>query len=205
MANREPIAERLHVVLLAAGPSVRFGPPKQLASYGGTSLVRRAAATATGLRGATASIVLGAHSRQVEGELLGIEAHRILNADWRDGLASSIRKGMLSVPPAAMAVLLMPCDMPLVDSQLLEQMVTEWSAERSRIVTCISNRGAGLPAIIPRRYFKALMSIKGDPGINNFFARHKDVSTELVSRGAQADIDTQQDLAALPEVRDSGQ
>lgn len=199
MAEKRSAELRLHTVLLAAGPSLRFGSPKQLACVGGQSLVRHAVETAVSVAGAGMTIVLGAHSRQVEDELRGTDAQLVLNAEWRDGLASSIRKGLVTVPSAAIAVLLLPCDMPLVDEELLHELKDEWQRDRSKIITCPSERGAGLPAVVPRRYFKALMSIKGDPGITSFFARHKDVSQELKRAAVAVDIDTQQDLKLLEE------
>lgn len=197
MSTEMPAAQRLHVVILAAGASVRFGSPKQILAYQGRSLIRRAADAAAALAGSHVTIVLGAHSREVEGELLGLDAYIIHNADWRDGLASSVRKGLLTVPSAPLGVLLMACDMPLVDYALLDTMTDRWDLDRSRIITCTSERGTGLPAIIPRRYFKALMSIKGDPGINSFFARHKNVSVELQPPEVASNIDTSRDFEAL--------
>ncbi len=191
------VGDRVHVVILAAGASLRLGSPKQLIRYKGSSLLRRAASAATGLTGSRVTVVLGAHSRQVEGELRGLETSVILNSDWREGLASSIRKGLLTLPPARQAALLMPCDLPLVDAATLSYLSQLWDQDRSRIITCDSERSAGLPAIVPRRYFKALMSIKGDPGIANFFARHRAFVQEVSLPAMQFDIDSRADMQSL--------
>ncbi len=197
MQTASPAAERLHVLVLAAGASVRLGRPKQLVLYKGVSLLHRAAVAATQLAGSRVTVVLGAHSRELEHELQGLEASVILNSDWRDGLASSIRKGLLTLAPARQAALLMPCDLPLLEASTLDFLATRWNDARSRIVTCQSDRGAGLPAIVPRRYFKALMSIKGDPGINSFLARHRELSEHISLPELQLDIDSKADLEAL--------
>lgn len=197
------VGDRVHVVILAAGASLRLGTPKQLIQYEGSSLLRRAASAATGLTGSRVTVVLGAHSRQVEGELRGLETSVILNSDWREGLASSIRKGLLTLPPARQAALLMPCDLPLVDAATLGYLSELWDQDRSRIITCASERSAGLPAIVPRRYFKALMSIKGDPGIANFFARHRAFVQEVSLPATQFDIDSRTDMQSLGAFRQS--
>lgn len=191
------VEPRLHAVILAAGASDRMGSPKQLLEINGKNFIRRAVDAASAIASGPVTVVLGAHSRVVESGLDGEDAEKVLNADWRGGLASSVRKGLLSVPPAAMAVLLMPTDMPLVDGSVLGRLVNAWSNDRSKIVTCENIRGAGLPAIIPRRYFKALMSIKGDPGINSFFSRHRANSLVLSVPETEFDIDTVQDLERL--------
>lgn len=198
MPIEPPAAERLHAVLLAAGPSLRFGSPKQLAEFQGQSLVRRAAQSAAAVAGGGMTIVLGAHSRQVEEALRGIDAQIVLNAEWRDGMASSVRKGLVTLPPAATAVLLLPCDQPLAGPEFLQDLSNEWQRDRSKIITCVSERNAGLPAIVPRRYLKALMSIKGDPGINSFFARNRHDSVEVRRAEIEADIKSQGDLDQLP-------
>lgn len=198
MPSEPSATQRIHVVLLAAGPSLRFGSPKQLARFEGQSLVRRAAESASAVAGAGMTIVLGAHSREVEDELRGIDAQIVLNAEWRDGLASSVRKGLVTLPPSAVAVLLLPCDQPLVDHALLQDLLDEWQRDRSKIVTCVSERGTGLPAIVPRRHLKALMSIKGDPGISSFFARNRSASLRLRKPEVEADIKSPKDLERIP-------
>lgn len=185
------------MVVLAAGASDRFGSPKQLARFRDQCLVRRATIAAQELAGSKVTVVLGAHSRLVEGELLDFGVRMVLNANWRDGLASSVRQGMITVPPATVAVLLMGIDMPLLDAQFLGEIVEEWSRDRSKILFCQSDRGAGLPAIVPRRYFKSLMSIKGDPGISSFFARHQQMSIIIERKLVQCDIDTPEDLEKI--------
>ena len=189
--------QRLHVLILAAGASVRLGRPKQMEVYKGLSLLRRAALAASSVAGSHVTVVLGAHSREIEHELHGLDANVILNSDWRDGLASSIRKGLLTLAPARQAALLMPCDLPLLDAATLNYLGERWNEDRSRIITCDSDRGAGLPAIVPRRYFKALMSIKGDPGVSSFLARHRSCSETISLSATQIDIDSSTDLEAL--------
>lgn len=197
MSDNSNAGDRLQVIVLAAGASARLGTPKQLVRFRNQSLIRLAALAAVEASKTNVSIVLGANSRQVEGQLKGLEAKLILNSDWRDGLASSIRKGLLTLPPARQAILLMPCDLPLLSGATLGVLIEHWNSDRSRIIISKSGRCAGLPAIIPRRYFKALMSIKGDPGISSFFARHRDFCDEIALTETELDIDTEADLQEL--------
>ncbi len=59
--NRSATAT-LHVIVLAAGASSRFGSPKQLVRLEGHALLLRVIASATLLAGAGVTVVLGANA-----------------------------------------------------------------------------------------------------------------------------------------------
>ena len=82
------------LVLLAAGASSRMGQPKQLLPIHGKPLLRHVAEIALSAPVSPVVIVLGANAAQIKPTLDGLALHVIVNAAWRDGMASSLRAGI---------------------------------------------------------------------------------------------------------------
>src|SRR5579884_3637053 len=76
----------LHVVVLAAGASSRFGSPKQLVRIQGRPLLHRAVASAVELAGHAVTVVLGAHAAELTPLLRHTPASILINRDWDEGI-----------------------------------------------------------------------------------------------------------------------
>ena len=81
----------VHAAILAAGPSTRFGSPKQLVRLAGTPVLHEAIANAAMVAGHSVTVVLGAHASEVGPALRQSAVAVVVNRDWEEGLASSIR------------------------------------------------------------------------------------------------------------------
>src|SRR5262249_24756385 len=90
-------------VLLAAGGSRRFGSQKLVTPVRGAPLIRHGADL---LKQTTDHVVpvIGSDALMVRAALKGTGAEIIENPEWRDGLSTSLRRGVASVSPLAEAV-----------------------------------------------------------------------------------------------------
>src|SRR3954464_4885480 len=94
-----------------------MGRPKQLLSFEGTTLLRRAAQTALATPCRPVVAVLGAAAAESARELAGLDVHTFENSNWRAGMGSTIKAGLrraTELDPVLDAVLLMLCDQPLI-------------------------------------------------------------------------------------------
>src|SRR3954447_17444272 len=99
------------ILVLAAGGSSRMGQPKQLLTYGGKSLVRRAAETAVAVGEGPVVVVVGAAGEEVGAEMRDLPVTLVENDRWATGIGSSIRAAMNAIPegpsrPRAVVILL---------------------------------------------------------------------------------------------------
>lgn len=195
MSNRP--SRTLHAIILAAGASSRFGSPKQLVRFEGQSLLARVISRATELLGPAVSVVLGAHAAEIAATVPPGSASILVNRDWQEGIASSIRTAVLRLPGACDGVLMLLADQPLVAAQTLERLATAWRRQPRHIIASRYGSVTGVPAIFPRRCFGDLVALRGDQGARILIHRYADYVIALAHPDAAIDIDYPEDLLEL--------
>jgi len=178
-------------LLLAAGGSLRLGRPKQLLVWQGETLVRRAARTALEAGVDELVVVLGAHRDPVAATLDGLDVLVVENAAWREGLGSSIARGMGAT--AGDAVLVLLADQPGVDATLLGRLI---DAARSghRRVACAYGGGLGAPALFSDPAdLDRLRRSRGDRGARALLAAEPGSVLAIPAPRASIDIDDEAD------------
>jgi molybdenum cofactor cytidylyltransferase len=187
----------LHAIVLAAGASRRFGSPKQLVCFERQPLVQRVIAGATELAGSAVSVVLGAYAAEIAATLAPGSASIIINRDWQEGIASSIRAAVTRLPGACDGALLLLADQPLVGSHSLNRLAAAWRRQPRSIVASRYGAVTGVPAIFPRWCFTDLASLRGDQGARILLRRYADHVVRLANPEAEVDIDYPEDLLNL--------
>lgn len=205
--RRRPPAHSLHVnstavhaLVLAAGAARRFGSPKGLADYRGKPLIRHVvdtviAALATRPYATGLTVVLGTAVDPLRDALQGCSADLIINPRWSDGLSSSLRVGIESLPFGVSAVLVALGDQVLVDSGDYQRLLDVAELNPQRPVAAGYRQTVGVPAIFPAHYFERLRALQGDRGAGGLLASDNSVVRVDVPNAA-VDIDTPEQLAA---------
>lgn len=187
----------LHAAILAAGPSTRFGSPKQLVRLEGGLVLHRAVANAASVAGHSVTVVLGAHAREVAPALRLSSASVVLNRDWAEGLASSIRAAVRGTPPRCEALLLLLADQAAVSGEDLRRLFAAWRRHPVLIAAALHGGTPGLPAIFPRWAFTDLLELRGDRDAGQVLRRNVDRVVRVPMPNAGLALDTPQDLLAL--------
>jgi molybdenum cofactor cytidylyltransferase len=187
----------LHAIVLAAGASTRFGSTKQLVRVSGRPLMHMAVARAADVVGSAVIVVLGAQAAELAPLLTHSPAMIVINRDWREGLASSIRAGVARLPSSCNAVLLTLADQAAVTAEDLKRLASAWRRQPEYIVAARYGTTTGVPAIFPRSTFGDLTSLRGDVGARSLLQRNPDRVARVAMESAAVDIDTPEDLLAL--------
>jgi molybdenum cofactor cytidylyltransferase len=193
-------ANKIGVVILAAGASTRLGKPKQLLQYNNKSLLQNAIDAAIHSTAAPVVVVLGANAEQVSREIDKSTTNVLINTAWEEGMASSVRNGLneiLFFDPSIDAVIFMVCDQPFVSADVINDLINTQRETGKQIVTCTYGDAIGPPALFHKTLFHELMELKGDAGARKIIQRHSsDVATVLFEKG-KIDIDTETDYRNL--------
>jgi molybdenum cofactor cytidylyltransferase len=187
----------LHVIVLAAGASTRFGSPKQLVRLNGRPLLHLAVSRAVEVAGQAVTVVLGANAVDLAPLLRHTPASVVINRDWAEGMGSSVRTGVARVPATADAVMLMLADQPAVTAEDLKRLIGTWRRQPQCIVAAHYAGTAGVPAIFPREDFPALSALRGDAGARALLKRGGERVVRVALQSAAIDIDTPEDLLKL--------
>jgi molybdenum cofactor cytidylyltransferase len=191
--------DSLHVLVLAAGASVRLGQPKQLVRVGGRPALHSVVSQATAIAGHAVTVVIGAHAAELTHLLQHSGVSLIVNRNWEEGMASSIRFGIAALPPACDAVLIQLGDQVAVTADDLRRLVSAWRGEDSVIAAAMYRGTVGVPAIFPRWCFSELSQLRGDVGAKSILDRYRDRVARVAMPNAALDLDTAEDLARLQQ------
>src|SRR5688572_7591287 len=192
------------VVLLAAGGSRRFGSPKQLVTFAGQTLLRRATGVALACRPAGCVVVLGASARRLELGLAGLPVTVVVNRRWRGGLSTSVAAGIAALPARAGAALLLLADQPALGPDDLERLVAAWRRAPRTIVASRHGDILGPPAIFPRTLFPELRRLRGDEGARRLLRDPARRVIEVGMPAAAIDIDRPADALRFSRARAPG-
>lgn len=180
-------------LILAAGSGTRMGEPKAQLLLAGQTLLQRAIQVARAAGCDPVFAVIRGGVGDVAPGVLDAPARLIPNPEAAEGMASSLRRGVAALPPEAEAVLLLTVDQPAVDAVLLRDLLALAAREPGRPAACAYAGTLGIPAVLPRRLFPDLLTLRGDRGAKAILLREQ--AAALPFPGGAQDLDTPEDLA----------
>lgn len=194
----------LHALVLAAGGASRFGSPKQLVRIAGQPMLHRAVSQATSVVGHAVTVVLGAYADQLAPLLKHSSASIVINRNWQEGLASSLRVGVASLPGSCDGVLVILADQVSVTTFDLKRLASAWRRQPEWLIAATYEGHMGVPAIFPRSTFSSFSELRGDTGARAILARHADRCLRIPMPNASIDIDRPEDLLNIPRPEGDG-
>ncbi len=183
-------------VVLAAGESRRMGSAKLLLRHRGQSLLAHAVTTAAQVCDAV-WVVVGAYPRRYGNEVNAPGVELVVNPEWREGLASSLRRGVEALPPEFGAALILLADQAFVEKGHLEALVERHRTDSCDLVLSRYQGVLGAPALVDRSLFPQIMTLQGDRGARALTRVASSVGE--VALQAPQDVDTPEDAATWLE------
>lgn len=143
-------------------------------------------------------VVLGANHEKVGQELADLPLITPINTNWLEGLASSLRVGLMALPdePPIDAFLILLTDQPHVTADLLRQLI-DGRQETGRGI--VASRYAdpahlGVPALFDSRYRAEFMAFRGDVGARKLIRHYPNDCADVPFPLGAVDLDTPQDV-----------
>jgi molybdenum cofactor cytidylyltransferase len=161
-------------IVLAAGLSTRMGRNKMLIEMAGEPLVRRAARVAVDAGLSPVVVVIGHEADRARAAIGDLECRPVVNADYREGVRTSVRAGVLALPGSAPAAVVMLADMPLVTSGMLSVLVERYRVAAAPLVVSRYGEVNAPPTLYDRRLFPELTALEGPGCGKRVVERHRD-------------------------------
>lgn len=179
-------------VVLAAGRSTRMGEDNKLLMelVPGIPMICHTVRTAleAGLIDKV-HVVLGHQADEVRTALQGLGAEFVMNADFADGLSTSLRAGFAAAAEAD-GVLVMLGDQPLLEPRDLDRLAEEFMHRSGQSIVAAADGGKRRnPVILPARCREDVDQLTGDNGAAPLM-RDGSQAPVLVDIGEAASFDT---------------
>jgi len=221
--------EHIAGIVLAAGASARFGQPKQLLDWRGQPFVRAVARTALAAGLSPVIVVTGANAEPVEAALRDLPVQIVRNAEWQEGQAGSIRAGVRSLTPTALAgtspksdkrsfvdnkdflvgfgggregvgaAIFLLADQPQIPVSILQTLMEVHARELPDILAPLVLDRRANPVLFDRRAFPDLLELKGDVGGRGILHKHRVEYLPWHDDRLLLDVDTPEDYQRLVE------
>ena len=192
---RDDRTGRVAGVLLAAGTSSRMGRNKLFLPLNGTSVLRRAVATAVDAGLDPVLVVLGHESERALAELDGIPCTPLVNRQYAQGMNTSVSAGIAAVPGDATGAVVMLADMPFVSAAMVRAVVERFRAGDAPLVVSTYGNVLAPPILYGRLLFDELRSLDGDGCGKRVVKAHRAEAVELQwPPAALSDLDVPEDV-----------
>jgi molybdenum cofactor cytidylyltransferase len=182
-------------IVLAAGTSSRMGRNKLFLQLGGTSVLRRAVATALEAELDPVIVVLGHESDRARAELAESPCTTIVNRDYARGMNTSVSAGVAAIPGDAAGAVLMLADMPLVDAGMLRALVERYRDSAAPLVISTYGDVLAPPILYGRALFPELRALDAEGCGKRVVKLHRGEAVELSwPASALSDLDVPEDV-----------
>jgi len=202
LGTKVPASQHLEALVLAAGRGSRFGGGKLLALWRDGLVIEGALAAAFAAPVWRVTLVVGCDAPAVSEAARGFaeragqaERLRVVEAaDWADGMAASLKRGVAALGSDAGGAFVFLGDMPRIPGSILPRLADALVRGAAAIPTFGGRRGH--PVLLGAELFPAIAGLSGDQGakpvIEGIGPRLIEVETE--DDGVLFDIDAPQDL-----------
>lgn len=195
---------RISGILLAAGESKRMGKPKLLLNLEKTNIINTTIDNLLKSEIYELIIVLGHEAQKIENSV-STQDKRIkfvTNKNYREGMSTSIKRGVLTTSKESEAFLIALGDQPLISPKLINRLIEKYQSSKLGIVTVMHQSLRGHPVLISKKYVKEILSLNGDIGARDLLKQHLDDTGSINIESSEEffDIDKTQDYEELKKI-----
>jgi molybdenum cofactor cytidylyltransferase len=191
-------------IVLAAGESRRMGQPKLLLPYGDRTIIETVVQNVVSSRADRVLVVLGGCGRGIEDKIRGFAVKKVTNRRYKEGMLTSVWRGLSALPSSARAALFVLADQPDVSFSLIDLVIEAYRREDKGIVLPLYRKKRGHPLLIDLKYRREIEALSPDIGLRGLLHEHPDdiLEVRVPSPAVLRDIDDPDDYGrALRTIR----
>ncbi|MCS7366048.1 MAG: nucleotidyltransferase family protein [archaeon GB-1867-035] len=196
----------ISIIILAAGESRRFGRNKLLIPISGVPMIRRIVMAALNSMVSEVVVVLGFEAELVRKVIEDLPCKIVVNENYSLGMSSSVKVGFKAVSRDVDAVIVLPGDYPLIDSDVINMVVKVYRETGAPIVIASYRGRRGHPVLFSSTLFSELMEINEETmGLKSILRRHEReiVLAETGKIGVVLDVDVPEDFNRVLKIVNS--
>lgn len=188
---------------MAAGESSRLGFPKQLLPFRNKTILGTVMENALKSQLKKIFLVLGYKALVIKKSLNDLIRNKkikiMMNRNFKKGKATSIQLALKKVPSSCQALTFILGDKPLVDGELINQLLKIFQQKGTLLAFPVYQKQRGNPVIFHRKLFPELLKLKGDYGGQTLIRKYwsSAAKLKLKSWDSQLEVDSWEDYLKL--------
>lgn len=157
---------RVFAVILAAGASSRMGQSKMALEWGETTVLETTLTNIEHSQACGVLLITGGYREVVEALPKVATTAKIHNLNYEAGeMISSIKLALQVLQQSEQkpaGVLVLPGDMPLVSTEIIDQVIAHWIKNPDKIIAPVFGKQRGHPVIFPFTIFSMFDTLLAD-------------------------------------------
>ena len=185
----------ISAILLGAGESKRMGTDKLSLPWGKETVLEHCLRILLRSEVQEVILVISNLAQWKQNRCNNPKIRVVLNPRYREGMSTSIRKGLQALDHRSQGVLIALGDQPRLKTRTINRLIHAFSLGKGKIVIPSFQKKMGHPVIFHRQYERELKGLKGDVGGRSIIERHPQevIKVRVRSEGVIRDIDTRKD------------
>ena len=186
---------KISAILLGAGESKRMGKDKLSLPWGRKTLLESCLSSLLKSDVSEVIVVLNSRMPRLTKRRKEARIKVVVNPRYREGMSTSIRRGLQVVDSRSEGVLIALGDQPQLRTRTINRLIRAFGLGKGKIVIPFFQKKMGHPVIFPRQYRGQLKRLKGDVGGRSIIDKHPQevMKVRVRSEGVIRDIDTRKD------------
>ncbi len=186
---------KIWAVILAAGESRRMGSPKMILPYMGMTIIEKVIENVTASAVDDTVVVVGCNKVEVLAVTERYPVVHIVNDNYMNGMLSSVKCGIGSLPEDFRAVLVFPGDQPMIEAEVINLVINAYKESGRGIIIPVFNGKRGHPLLIDKKYKSEILTLDDKVGLRGLSLKHSDDLLEIETDNPLIlrDIDTVED------------
>jgi molybdenum cofactor cytidylyltransferase len=210
MATKIRSNSRVGAVVLAAGSSSRMGEAKQLLPLADSTVLGQTLGNLLAAKVDEIVLVLGSSAETIRQQIAELPMKHLkilVNPEYGQGMATSLRAGLAALDEDIEAALIVLADQPFIRTETFDRIMDEYRRSVAQIVIPMFQGFRGNPVLLDRSVFLEVMALRGDIGCRAIFGNHLDgiIKSEVNDIGILLDIDNKDDYERLRDFGQPGQ
>ena len=182
-------------MILAAGESKRMGKPKLLLPFGEKTMIETVIDRVIQSKVEKILVVLGSNREKIEKKIGNLPLEIAVNPDFKEGMLSSVQRGLEALPEEAQAVLVFLGDQPSIPSEVIDSVIDAFRKTGKGIVLPVYKGERGHPVLIDMKYRHEVENLNPEVGLRELVYGQPDdiLEVEVDDAGILRDINVIED------------
>jgi molybdenum cofactor cytidylyltransferase len=193
-------------LVLAAGESKRMGTPKLLLPFRRATVIESVVKNVISSKVDKTVVVLGSSRGQIKEKIRRFPVAIVYNPLYRNGMLSSVRRGLKALPRAGEAAVVVLADVPGVPASVINALIAGFRKQKRGIVIPTYRKQRGHPFLVDLKYREEIMGLSPEIGLRQLILRHPEdiLEVEVSTAAILQDIDTAEDYRRATRKRRRG-